>query len=774
MADKYNLVTVESPGKVEKITKYLNSNPELKKYGQFKVIASVGHIRDLPPKSLGIDIEKNFAMTYEFSEGKKQVIENLKKYAKNAKTVYLASDNDDEGCQIGESVRIALNLGQNYKRIIFTEISSKALQYAIEHPGKIDQDQLEAQETRRSLDRIVGYKLSPVLWKKFTNGGMSKLSAGRVQSAVLHLIIEKEKEIEKFKSSAYWYIFGNFNLKINTETQKIEEVKLYKDTTVYKEETKDNLINLFKKIKNEFTIKEVKNRESKQKPDLPFITSSLQQSSGLGVKRTMQLAQDLYELGLITYHRTDSYVISDDFKVEAKNFIETKYGSKYLGELSDMKSMKAVKGAQSAHECIRPVNIDKYSIKDEDKKITKDHEKLYEMIYNRTIAYFMKACIYDELELKIIDSSFAPAMYFLATFKKVKFNGFQIVYGIKNEIYDFNSYIDNIKNKKYDIKSDNITAKNTWTNPPQRYNEVGLVKLMESNGIGRPSTYSATLQKVTEKQYVNKTDTKGEEKQTINYILDPKTKVIKEQKSTVNIGQEKSKYVPTEIGLEIDKFLEENFDYIIDKEFTANMEAELDRISEGKKSRLEVLNSFWKPFSKDLSNFTKIAKEDKIDIKTESNDFKVNGVVYTVRLTRFGPVVQYENKDNKKTYIDLKNYLKYVGKEYTDIDVNDIKFLTKFPMKLGIIKGKEVMALMGPYGIYMKYDGNNLKITQKMIRELIDTGKIDQKDIEASIEYNKNKTPRAKTAEPVKTEPVKTEPVKTEPVKKIKIKLKSK
>lgn len=740
MSDKINLVIIESPGKLSTITKYLN-NPEFKKYGKFVVVASVGHIRDLPPKSLGIDIDKNFAMTYEFSDLKKQVIENLKKNAKNAKTVYLAADQDDEGCQISESVRVALNLGQNYKRITFTEISPKALQYAIEHAGKIDQNQLEAQETRRTLDRLVGYKLSPVLWKKFTNGGMSKLSAGRVQSAVLHLIIQKEEEIKKFKSSPYWYFFGDFHLKIKGDSQKLEEIKLYKNDTILKDEDETSTKNLLKKIKNDFTIRDVRSKETRQKPDLPFITSTLQQSGGFGVKKTMQLAQELYEAGLITYMRTDSYAISDDFKESAQKYIQQTYGPTYLGDVSDMKKAKVDKTAQSAHECIRPVHIEKVSVSGEGGKIGKDHIKLYETIWRRTAAYFMKACIYDELEIKIGDSSFSKELYFLATFKKVKFNGFQIVYGIKNEQYDFSKYLSNIKTNNYELKCDSVTAKCTWTSPPSRYNEIGLVKLMESNGIGRPSTYSATLQKVTERQYVLKSDPSGEEKKTLNFILDPKSKVLKEQKATVKIGQDKGRYIPTEIGIEVDKFLQENFKYIIDKDFTAHMEADMDKIAEGNMSRLNVLNTFWKPFSKDLSKFQKINKEDKIDIKTESNDFKVNGVNYTVRLTRFGPVIQYD-KDGKKAYIDLKNYLKYVQKEYADVNEIDIKFLTKLPMKVGQVKGKDVIAVMGPYGLYLKYDNKNVKITAGMIRTFMETGKFEQKDLESSIEYNKNKKPK--------------------------------
>ena len=317
-----NLVIVESPGKIATITKYLNENPSLKKYGTFVVMASVGHIRDLVKKKLAIDIDNNFEPEYEFSQDKKKVIESLKKEAKKCSHVYLAADNDKEGVFIADSVRLALNLGQNYKRIVFTEISSKALQYAIEHAGKINQNQLDAQVARRTLDRLVGFKISPVLWKKFSTA--TNLSAGRVQSAVLHLIIEKESDVQNFKSTSYWYYTGNFGLKVKGETKYSplnENVKLYYQETVHKDEDENSVKKLFKNLKNDFVIRNVKTRETRQKPELPFITSSLQQEAGFPIKRTMQLAQELYEAGHITYMRTDSYNISEDFQKDARELI---------------------------------------------------------------------------------------------------------------------------------------------------------------------------------------------------------------------------------------------------------------------------------------------------------------------------------------------------------------------------------------------------------------------------------------------------------------------
>jgi DNA topoisomerase-1 len=497
-----NLVLVESPAKAKTITKYLNSNKNLKQLGTFFVMASMGHVRDLKKGELGINIDKGFEPNYQVTPEKVKTVSEIRKKAAECDMVWLASDYDREGEGIAMHLKQILNL-KKYKRITFTEITPKALEEAILNPRKIDDNLVDSQETRRILDRLVGFKLSPVLWKKYKTENMSGLSAGRVQSAVLHIVLQREAEIEKFASSSYWYYMGNFLLTIKNEKHELEEVKLYKNGNVYKEEDKHIVTNILKKLKNNFSITDVKNKEVKRNADLPFITSSLQQESsskyGFPLKRTMQLAQELYEKGHITYMRTDSYNISEDFKSTAHSYIIQEYGEEYYSGGSARR--KVQKNAQEAHEAIRPTHIKLLSA---DLEMSPDHKKLYDMIWKRTVAYFMKACIYDELEIKIVDKSFVGDMHFQSTFSKVKFNGYMIVYGVKSESYDFMKYIEGIQIGKYSLTCKSVIAKNTWQSPPQRYNESAMIKVLENEGIGRPSTYASIMSKLLEKDILSK------------------------------------------------------------------------------------------------------------------------------------------------------------------------------------------------------------------------------------------------------------------------------
>lgn len=737
-----NLVIVESPGKVAVITKYLNNNPNLKDYGKFVVTASFGHIRDLKKKELGVLVDKDFKPIYEIVPDKQKLVNELKTKARESDQVWLASDYDREGEAIAMHIRDALNLKDKYKRITFTEITSKALENAIKHPRKIDEDLVDAQETRRILDRLVGFSLSPLLWKKFTGSTASGFSAGRVQSAVLDLIIHKERDISQFISSSYWSINGTFKLKMSNVTHDLEEVKLYCNGTVCKYDDINNVKTIFKNIKNQFNIVDVKTKTSNQYPDLPFITSSLQQEAysklGMPVKRTMQIAQDLYESGMITYMRTDSHNVSEDFQKNAIKYIVDTYGQSYW-ESAGPKKQKVVKNAQEAHECIRPVSVERATVKGENSKFTKEHERLYELIWKRTVAYFMKACTYDELEIYIREASFQKDMFFITSFKKVKFNGYMILYGIQNDKYDFSKYVASLKAGDADLTCEKLQGHNTWTTPPARYNESSLVKTLENEGLGRPSTYSSILQKLIDKQYVIKSDVKGVDKEALHLHFNPKTKVIKEELAKVTVGAEKTRIVPTDIGIEIDKYLGETFNYILDKKFTANMEADLDRIANGQKTGTTVLTSFWTPFKKDLDKYGKIAKSNKVEIKTESNEFTIKGKKYIVRIARYGPVIEYESVKGEKSYIPLKEYLRYVGKEYTDIEEKDIKLLTRLPFAVAEVNGKPIELNLGRYGLYLKYGENNIKITLRMIKEFLDTGEFNVADIKKSLEYYKER-----------------------------------
>ena len=709
-----NLVIVESPGKVKTITKYLNDNlPLTKKHGKFIVMASVGHIRDLLKNELSIDIDNNFEPIYEFSNDKRKIVEALKKCVKQCSNVFIASDNDKEGEFIAESIRVALDLGQKYMRIVFTEISANALQYAIEHPNKIDQHQLDAQVTRRTLDRLVGFKLSPLLWTHFKTPKNVHLSAGRVQSALLHLIIDREQEIKNFQSKQYWSYIGTFKL-VEIDTT-LENVKLCgQNGTIVKENLEKCVHSFLKGLQNSYMVRDIKTRETTKKPEPPFITSSLQQESSFSVKRTMHLAQELYEAGHITYMRTDSFNMSEVFKTEAREFVLAKYGNKFLGDFSDSKKTKSIKGAQEAHECIRPVQISNADV-----DMSLDHNTLYQLIRKRTIAFFMKKCVYDELEIRFADASFYPRddLNFVASFKKVKFNGFLKVYDVKNDVYDF-AQLEQTKQ----ITCGQIIAKNTWQSPPARFNESGLVKLMEQEAIGRPSTYATMIQKIADKQYVSRESPVGMEKNVKHIVYEPSPKkLIREEIGIMNIGQERNVFVPQETGVQIDTFLKEHFNYIIDKQFTSIMESELDKIAEGTKKKIDVLKAFWSPFLKDLLKKQTATKlSPKISLKPDEKTISYKKIDYVITTTRYGPALR-SMSNGETRFIDLGHYLKYVKKQVNDLDIDDIKFLTKLPHK---VSDNDVI-LMGKFGLYLKHNEQNIKLPFKTIMEFIKTQRID-------------------------------------------------
>jgi DNA topoisomerase-1 len=725
-----NLVIVESPAKAKTIAKYLNGSKALRDMGKFIVMSSKGHIRDLKNRELSVDIEKDFEPHYEVLKDKVALVKELKEKAKQVDHVYLAADFDREGEAISEHIRATLGL-KKYYRITFTEITQKALENAVKSPRQIDNDLVDAQETRRILDRLVGFKISPLLWKTY-NANKIHLSAGRVQSAVLHILKEREQEIKSFTTGAYWYFQGNFTLTLANESHELEEVKLYDNDRVYKIDTNlQDVQNYIKQFQNKFSIIDLKIRQMKQNADLPFITSTLQQEAyskhGFPLKRTMALAQDLYEKGYITYMRTDSYNISEDFKEDAKTFVIQKYGEEYY-EGQNQKKSKKTKNAQEAHEAIRPTNVHTTFI--DELGFTVDHKKLYEMIWKKTVGYFMKAALFDELEIKISDNGLPKTAYFQASFKKTKFNGHLVLYGVQNDTYNFERYIDTIRKKNYGILCHIVTAKNTWANPPARFSEASIIKTLEAESIGRPSTFATILTKLFEKHYVMKSDIRGEDKKVTHLKYIPSTG-IKQESDTITIGHERSKLVPSDIGLEIDSFMENNFSYIIDKHFTATMEEDLDKIANGVVTRNDVLRSFWSTFGDDVNRIEMQKKSEKIKIENENLSYVVNGKEYIVRVAKYGPVVQYQIGDVIK-YIDIKSYLKYTNKSYTNITEDDVKFLINLPKKIASINGFDVMLTAGPYGLYFKYNEQNIKIPLKFIKKMLDP---EMKDTITSAEY---------------------------------------
>jgi DNA topoisomerase I len=756
-----NLIIVESPAKAKTITKYLNASKALRHLGKFSVMASMGHIRDLKNRELSVDVENDFATHYEVLKDKVKLVEELKQKAKMVENVYLAADYDREGEAISEHIRETLGL-KKYYRITFTEITPKALEKAILSPRLIDDNLVDAQETRRVLDRLVGFKISPLLWKKY-NANKIHLSAGRVQSAVLHIIREREEEIKNFNTDKYWYFNGNFNLQMDEELHRLEDVKLYDTDRVFKiDNDLSSVKSYLSQITNKFYITDLKSRLLKQNPDLPFITSTLQQEAyskhGFPLKRTMALAQDLYEKGYITYMRTDSYNISDDFKKDAEQYILQVYGDQYYESVQ--KKTKTSKNAQEAHEAIRPTNVNNTTITE--LGFTIDHKKLYDLIWKRTVAYFMKAVIYDELEIRIHDKGLPRSAYFQSSFKKVKFNGFMILYGVKNEIYNFEKYINTIKQKNYSITCLSILARNTWTSPPARYSEASIIKTLENESIGRPSTFATILTKLFEKHYVIKSDVRGVDKDVVHVLYEPSKPII-EKKEVITIGHERSKLVPSDIGIEIDKFMENNFNYIIDRKFTATMEEDLDKIAEGSVTKSDVLSMFWKTFGTDVERVENVKKSEKVKIAAEQLNYTINGINYIIRLSKFGPVIQYKPHQNAEQdkYIDIKAYLKYTNKSYTNVSKEDVVFLTNLPRKIATINGHDLILTAGPYGLYFKYNDENVKIPLKMIKRLLDPEEsISIPELDSVIQFHKNKK-QADKVKKVERQEIKSQKKKT-------------
>jgi DNA topoisomerase I len=730
MSYSKTLVIVESPAKAKTIAKYLNSIPELtSKYGKFTVVASMGHIRDLKKKEMSVDIEHGFVPEYEPIPDKKNLISDLKKKIQTHDIVLLASDNDREGAAIAWHIKELFGL-KKFKRIVFNEITKTSLKDAVLKAGVIDMNMVDAQQARRVLDRIVGFKLSPILWKYY-KANVGGLSAGRVQSAVLKIIVDKEEDVAKFESSAYWSYEGSFS-------NDITEAKLYEGETIAKHTDIKKVKSILEKIGKNFKVSSCDIKIKRVKPDLPFVTSTLQQEAynkiGSGVKRTMKLAQDLYENGYITYMRTDSYNMSADAIDSIKGYVVKNYGNEFFEEAGP----KQKKGAhsQEAHECIRPTAIDKHTL-ETSKEITRDHIKLYEMIWKRAIASRCKAAQYEELVVKLEDDFLKKqGLCFVGKFKRLEFEGYLVVYGEKRDTKELKGRIAELQ--KATITCKEVSARNTWTSPPARFNESSIIKVLDTEGIGRPATYAAIMSKLYEKQYIEKKDVIGTPKDVLHFTWIPDKKKLIEKKDKTQLGQENSKLVPTEMGIEINKFLSKHFEYVVDKKFTSEMETELDKIAEGAKKYQSSMAEFYKEFNEHLSKVdkVKIKSADKTEFKNFNKSITYNGIDYTVRVTRFGPVVQFNGPDGKPIYKDLKNYLRLKGIDYKDISKTDVEFLLKIPFKYG--NGYELMS--GPYGMYIKKNGtDNYRLPQKLIDKdnLDNIFTLTKKDLDGIASYEK-------------------------------------
>ncbi len=678
-----NLVIVESPAKAKTIKKFLGKD--------FEVKSSYGHIRDLTTKNLGVDVKNNYEPEYVIDEEKKPIIEDLKRSVKKSDLVWLASDEDREGEAIAWHLTEVLNLSEeNSKRIVFHEITKKAIQNAIKNPRWIDFNLVNAQQARRILDRLVGFELSELLWKK-VKGAMS---AGRVQSVAVRLIVEREREIQNFKPKTYFKISAFFEVEKNGE---IFTLKAEVPVNIEDEDRVKEILEKFRTAK--FTVSDVSKKQVKKKPQPPFTTSSLQQEAsrkfGFSVAQTMRIAQKLYEEGKITYMRTDSTTLSDEAIEMCKNFIVKNFGQKY----SKPRQYKTkVKNAQEAHEAIRPTSM-KRKVSDNPQE-----QKLYELIFNRTLASQMAEAVYDKTVITVEPDNCSEKL--TANAEILKFDGFLKAYNYKDieETDEEENFLPEIK--KGDVLNLlKAIAKQKFTNPPSRYNEASLVRKLEELGIGRPSTYAPIISTIQKRNYVVKQNIQGKKRKVKQYVLQNNN--IQELEKEEYTFNEKNKLVPTDVGFLVTDFLVKYFEKIMDYNFTASVEKDFDEIAAGKIDWRKVIDNFYKEFHKTVEATVKNAKKQSGE-RYLGDDPETGKPVYA-KVARYGPVVQLgESRGKEKPkFASLKP-----NQHIDTITLEEALALFKedrFGRYLGDdpVTGKPVYARYGKYGPFVQIGGQD-------------------------------------------------------------------
>ncbi len=676
-----NLLIVESPAKAKTIEGYLGKD--------FTVKSSYGHIRDLVKSEDAIDIGHNFEQKYEVPADKKQVVSELKKLAKEAEIVWLASDEDREGEAISWHLFETLNLKEeNTRRIVFHEITKPAITQAIENPRKIDYNLVNAQQARRVLDRLVGFELSPVLWKKVK----PSLSAGRVQSVAVRLIVDRERDINKFKSEAAFKIVAIFGK--GKQAFKAELPERYSQ----QEDAEKFLTDC---IGADFNIKSLETKPAKRSPAAPFTTSTLQQEAsrklGYSVSRTMSVAQKLYESGYITYMRTDSVNLSDTALNAAAAEIISAYGDKYH-QHRKYKTKSA--GAQEAHEAIRPTYFNQHTIEGDS-----GDKRLYELIWKRAIASQMSEAQFEKTTAKISISTRNEDL--VANGEVMKFDGFLKVYLESDDEEEDNQQDgDNAilppLTKGQLLELEEMSATERFSRPPARYTEASLVKKLEELGIGRPSTYAPTISTIQNRGYVVKEEREG--KQRKFRVLTLKSGSINKEERTENTGAERNKLFPTDIGAVVNDFLVQYFNGIVDFHFTASVEKQFDEIAQGLKEWTDMIRSFYKPFHKSVESTIETANK-----ATGERDLGIhpeNGKKVSVRIGRYGPFVQVgesvteEDKENKPLYASLRT-----GQSIETISLEEALELFKLPKKVGVYEDKDMTVAIGRFGPYIRHNG---------------------------------------------------------------------
>lgn len=695
---KENLVIVESPAKAKTIEKFLGED--------YRVMSSYGHIRDLKKKSFSID-EKTFEPQYEIPSDKVKLVAELKKRAEEATTVWLASDEDREGEAISWHLSEVLGLNPEItKRIVFHEITKNAILEAIQHPRTIDLNLVNAQQARRILDRIVGFKLSPLLWRKVKPA----LSAGRVQSVAVRLIVEKEREVNAFKGDTYYRVTAVFNLPGIKETVKAELNRRFstqEEARFFLQECREN----------QFRVTDITTKPLRRSPFPPFTTSTLQQEAahklGFSVAQTMSLAQRLYESGHITYMRTDSVNLSSLCLGASKKVISNTMGEEYVKTRNYQTSAK---GAQEAHEAIRPTYMDKTEI-----DATPQERRLYDLIWKRTIASQMADAEIEKTTVAI--SIGGMEEIFTATGEVVKFDGYRRVYRETTEDYDENesSTLPPLTVGEV-LTAKEITATGRFTQRPIRYNEASLVHKLEELGIGRPSTYASTITTIQQREYVQKGDKPGEEFNSEVFTL--KNGEIKHTTHTIVVGAERGKLLPTDTGTVVNDFLLEYFPEIMDYNFTADVEKNFDEIAEGKKLWENVIRDFYKRFNPLVEKTNNIKSEHKVGERVLGTD-PGSGKPVSVKIGRFGPVAQIGSAEDseKPRFAQLKK-----DQSLETITLREALELFRLPRELGKYEGSTIIIGAGKYGPYVLHEGkyvslprnvNPLYITQYEAIELI-------------------------------------------------------
>lgn len=681
-----NLVIVESPAKAKTIEKFLGKD--------YKVLSSYGHIRDLKTKQFSIDIEHNYAPQYEIPADKKKLVSELKAESKAAEMVWLASDEDREGEAISWHLYEVLGLKpENTRRIVFHEITKTAILHAIETPRSIDMNLVNAQQARRVLDRIVGFQLSPILWRKVKPA----LSAGRVQSVAVRLIVEREREIQDFVSEAAYRVTANFILPDGKTILKAELNRRLK--------TKEEAQAFLEACQHAtFTIDDISKKPVRKSPAPPFTTSTLQQEAarklGYSVSQTMMIAQRLYESGFITYMRTDSFNLSDLALGTAKEAILESYGEKYY---KFRQYHTKSKGAQEAHEAIRPTYIAKAEIDG-----TAQERKLYDLIRKRTIACQMADAELERTTISVDISGLKEK--FVATGEVVVFDGFLQVYHESTdddqEKEQGNTLLP-VVHLQDALQLKEATATERFTQRPARYTEATLVRRLEELGIGRPSTYAPTIQTIQNREYVIKGDKEGTER--AYSILTLNKKGIQESTKTEMVGADRNKLMPTDIGIVVNDFLMEYFQLVMDYNFTAKVEKEFDAIAEGEENWTKVIDNFYQVFHPVVEQTAAIRTEHKVGERQLGIDPKSGKPVF-VKIGRFGPVAQIgesnAEKDNEKP--QFATLLK--GQSIETITLEEALKLFELPRTVGEYEGKVVVAAIGRFGPFIRHDGKFVSI----------------------------------------------------------------